>query len=181
MLEDMLLVWELNHGSKEALRRIYEKYRNDLLRLAVALLNDVSAAEDIVQDVFVCFAQSTGQTRVRKNLKGYLATSVANRARNKNRASQPQATSGLNEVPSVASNLDRPERWVIFNEEFSLLGQALGQLPYEQREAILLHLHGRMKFKEIARLQNISVKTAQSRYRYGLDKLRSKLNSEMQK
>jgi DNA-directed RNA polymerase specialized sigma24 family protein len=53
------------------------------------------------------------------------------------------------------------------------------RLPYEQKEAIVLYLHGRMKFKAIAKLQNVSTKTAHTRYRAGLDKLRSILNSEL--
>ena len=57
---------------------------------------------------------------------------------------------------------------------------ALGQVPFEQREVIVLHVHGDMKFKEIAQLQGVSIKTIQSRYRYGLEKLRSLIDSEVQ-
>jgi RNA polymerase sigma-70 factor (ECF subfamily) len=53
------------------------------------------------------------------------------------------------------------------------------ELPDEQREIVVLHLQGRMPFREIARLQGISVNTAMSRYRYGLDKLRSALDGEL--
>jgi RNA polymerase sigma-70 factor (ECF subfamily) len=52
-------------------------------------------------------------------------------------------------------------------------------LPYEQREVVLLHLRGGMRFVEIARSQNVSVNTALGRYRYGLEKLRTKLNGEI--
>ena len=58
------------------------------------------------------------------------------------------------------------------------ISRALAQIPYEQREVVVLHLHGDMKFREIAGLRAVSTKTIQSRYRYGLDKLRSILNSE---
>jgi len=58
------------------------------------------------------------------------------------------------------------------------LNNVLAQLPYEQREAISMHLQGGMKFKEIAKSQDVSIGTIQSRYRYGLDKLRSILDSE---
>ena len=54
-------------------------------------------------------------------------------------------------------------------------------LPYEQREAVILHIQGGMKFREIAKLQGVSDKTAQSRFRYGFTKLRSILNSEVTK
>ncbi len=66
-------------------------------------------------------------------------------------------------------------------EELRQLSNAMAQLPYEQREAITLHLYGGMKFREIGVLQEVSIKTAQSRYRCGLEKLRSILNSEVQK
>jgi DNA-directed RNA polymerase specialized sigma24 family protein len=46
MVEDKLLIWKFKLGNRDALRRIYEKYKNDLLKLAVALLNDVNTAED---------------------------------------------------------------------------------------------------------------------------------------
>jgi len=53
MIEDEVLKWRFKRGSKDALRRIYEKYLNHLLTLAMALLNDAGRAEDVVHDVFV--------------------------------------------------------------------------------------------------------------------------------
>jgi DNA-directed RNA polymerase specialized sigma24 family protein len=53
------------------------------------------------------------------------------------------------------------------------------KLPYEQKEALILHLQGGLMFKQIARLQQVSTNTAWSRYRYALKKLRLQLNSEM--
>jgi RNA polymerase sigma-70 factor (ECF subfamily) len=115
--------------------------------------------------------------KVNGNLKGYLAASVANGARNWNRARQRRATTSLNEVKPIISSLKRPEQWIIHNEELSQLNNALAQLSYEQREAITLHLQGGMKFRAIAELQGVSINTVQSRYRYGLDKLRSTLSA----
>ena len=179
MIEDKLLVWKFKGGNNDALCRIYEKYKDNLLRLATALLNDTSAAEDIVHDCFVAFAQSAEKLKVSGNLRSYLATCVANRVRNWNRARQRQTTTNLNEAESEASNTKRPEQWIIYSEQLRQLNNALAQLPYEQREAISLHLQGAMKFKAIAELQGVSINTVQSRYRYGLDKLRSILDSEV--
>jgi len=178
MIEDKLLVWKFKNGNNDALCRIYEKYKDNLLRLATALSNETSAAEDIVHDVFVSFAQSAEKLKVSGNLKSYLATCVANRVRNWNRARQRQETAGLNEAQSAASNSNRPEQWIVENEQLRQLNNALAQLPYEQREAISLHLQGGMKFREIAKSQDVSTSTIQSRYRYGLDRLRSLLDNE---
>jgi RNA polymerase sigma-70 factor (ECF subfamily) len=70
---------------------------------------------------------------------------------------------------------------VIDSERLRKLGSALAELPYEQREAIVLRLHGDLRFRQIARMQKVSTKTAQSRYRSGLDKLRSSMNGEARK
>jgi RNA polymerase sigma factor (sigma-70 family) len=87
----------------------------------------------------------------------------------------------LDDIEPTVSNFKRPDQWIIYNEEFQQISNAMAQLPYEQREAVVLRLQAAMKIKEIAELQGTSVKTALSRYRYGLDKLRSILNGEVTK
>jgi len=59
------------------------------------------------------------------------------------------------------------------------LAHAMTQLPYEQREVIILHLQSSMRFRQIAKSKGVSANTIRSRYRYGLDKLRSILNGEL--
>ncbi|HCO92870.1 MAG TPA: hypothetical protein DIU00_02785 [Phycisphaerales bacterium] len=181
MLEDRVLIWKFKCGSGDALCRIYEKYKKDLLRLAAILSNNVSDAEDIVHDVFVSFAQSAETLRLSGNLKSFLLTCVANRARNKNRANQHRQTDGLDEMASVISQSKTPEQWMIQSEELKQWGDIMTRLPYEQREAVILHLRAGMKLRQIAQSQGVSVNTVKGRYRYGLTKLRSILNGEMEK
>ena len=181
MIEDKLLIWKFKRGSKDALRRIYEKYKNELLKLAVVLANDVNIAEDAVQDVFVNFAQSAAEVRISGNLKSYFSACVANRIRNQKRDQQRHQFAGIENADDVSCNLKRPEQWVILSEQLKLLSSAMAQIPDEQREVIALYMQGEMTFKQIARIQNVSVNTIQGRYRYGLDKLRSLLDSEVTK
>ena len=70
MVEDKLLMWRFKRGSREALRRIYDKYLDYLLTLAVALLNDINTAEDVVHDVFVSFAGSAENIKIDEGIKG---------------------------------------------------------------------------------------------------------------
>jgi len=179
VLEDQVLVWRLQRGNAEALRRIYEKHRDDLLRLAVSLLNDAATAEDIVHDVFTSFIHQARQFRLTGSLKAYLATCVANRARNVNRAMRTRRAAALDEAAGVISTSARPEQWLVCSEELRQIAGALALLPCEQREAITLHLQGGMKFREIAEFQHVTLKTAISRYRCGLLKIRSLLDGEV--
>ena len=180
MVENKILVWKFNRGSKDALRRIYEKYKDDLLGLAITLLRDRSLAEDVVHDVFVSFAGAVGTFHLSGTLKGYLSTCVANCARDRNRLRSPR-DAGPDVVEAAGSNSDGPMENAIGREESGRLNDLLARLPYEQREVIVLHLHHGMRFREIAKALGISINTVQSRYRYGLDKLRSILNSVVTK
>jgi RNA polymerase sigma-70 factor (ECF subfamily) len=179
-MENKLLVQGCKRGSTEALCRIYEKYKNDLMVLAVALLNDTSAAEDVVHDVFVSFVQALDDFQLTGTLKGYLATCVANRARNVNRLRQSHTVT-LDEAEPIGADSNEPFQSIACNEELHQLSRAMAELPYRQRETVMLHLRAGMKFRQIAKSQGISVNTAKSRYRYGIDKLRSVLNGEAEK
>ena len=178
MLEDKLLILKFNRGNREALRSIYEEYKDDLVTLAAALLTDVACAEDVVHDVFVGFIESSRKFRLTGSLKGYLTTCVANNARNRNKAGRRHQN---RQADPVIPDANRPDAAAMFGEELHQLAWALGQLPYEQREVLLLHSYSGMKFKAIAKQQNVSINTVQGRYRYATDKLRSMLNGEVEK
>ena len=178
MLEERYLIWRFKHGSAAAFERIYEQHKNDLLKLAVVLLGDVHAAEDVVHDVFVGVARTRANLRVTGNLRSLLATSVVNRARNYRRDAYRYRDSLAKQANDDPATACQPQQWAIVSEQLQLLSEAMTQLPAEQREAVALHLGAGTSFPEIARIQNVSVNTVQGRCRYGLQKLRSLLNSE---
>jgi RNA polymerase sigma-70 factor (ECF subfamily) len=179
---DRLLVARCKQGSREALRRIYEKYRDDLLILAIALSHDVDLAEDAVHEVFVAFARNVRSFRLTGSLKAYLAKCVANRVRDLLRARR-RRDRAINTEWACLVSLDEndPSRLIECSEELRRLSSALAELPHEQREVIVLHIHGRMRFRIIAQSLGLSVNTVKGRYRYGIHKLRSILNSEIEK
>jgi RNA polymerase sigma-70 factor (ECF subfamily) len=187
MLEDKLLIWKFNQGDTNALCRIYQKYRSCLLRVAMVLLNDRGGAEDVLHDVFVDFAETAGGFRLRGSLKGYLSICVANLARDKNRearrheVAQPEIGegAGLSGTEPDSSVESGPYRCAVGRELMEKVNYALSQVPFEQRETIVLHLQGEMRFREIAAAKGISVNTVLSRYRYGMEKLHSNLDGEL--
>ncbi len=180
MLDEERLIQELKRGSNDALRQIYMKYKDNLLTIAASLLHDADAAEDILHDVIVSFAGGVGRLKLRVSLKNYLIICVVNRVHDRFRKKKHH-TVELEKAGQIGSDSYDPERAAIFTEESQLLADALFQLPLEQRETIILHLNGGMKFKEIADAQRIGLSTVQGRYRYGLEKLRKILKGEPKK
>jgi RNA polymerase sigma-70 factor (ECF subfamily) len=180
MLEDELLKLKFKRGNTDALGAIYDKYADYLLTLAMALLNDHTLAEDVLHDVFVRFAGSVTRFRMRGSLKAYLAKSVINRSRDHMRK-RKRAPVRLDESQLPASSAAGPESGMVLEEQSERLADALGQIPDEQREVVVLKVKAGLKFRQIAALQGVSINAAQGRYRYGIDKLRSILNSEVEK
>jgi RNA polymerase sigma-70 factor (ECF subfamily) len=180
MSEDKLLVSRLKRGDGDAMCRVYQKYKDYLLTLARALLGQQAEAQDVVHDVFVSFARTVRQVRFMKNLKGYLAACVANRARDKIRARARQAAANPHLARQGVIEGNNPEQCAIEQEELVRLRRAMTRVSYEQREVVILRIKAQMKFREIAKLQGVSTSTTCARYRYGLDRLRSMLNSEVQ-
>jgi RNA polymerase sigma-70 factor (ECF subfamily) len=178
-MEDKLLIWQLRRGSRDALRRAYDKYHADLLKIAVVLTGSMSPAEDIVQDVFTRFAQSCSRLALSGSLRNYLITSTLNGVRNLRRYHGRHETQRLAEAQSLPSPEKRPEQWAVMSEQLEHLSTAMASLPYEQREAITLRIEANMTLRRIAQLQNTSISTVQGRYRYGIEKLRSLLDGEL--
>jgi RNA polymerase sigma-70 factor (ECF subfamily) len=180
-MEDLLLLWKFKRGSREALARIYEKYVDKLFSLAAGLTGDIHLAQDVVQEVFTALARSADKIKLRGNLRSYLAKCVVNAARSRIRG-EVRAAKRLHCFASELAGAAQgePEEQVIADERARRVMTALAELPYEQRETVLMRIHEDISFKAIAKLQNISINTAQSRYRYGLDKLRSLLSDEVE-
>jgi RNA polymerase sigma-70 factor (ECF subfamily) len=176
MSEDKDLLKLLRRGDSHALRRLYEKYRTDLYTVALSLLHDVHAAEDCLQDVFVRLAEGAADIQIHRNLKGYLISSVANRARDRLRNKAKLLDRAENF--SCSTGAADPVKVLIDREQSARLFNTLMRLPYDQREAFVLHVQAGMKFKEIAELQSVSIKTVLSRYRYGSEKLKELLEKD---
>ena len=180
MLEDKLLILKLKCGNRDALRLLYEKYKDGLRTIAGSILGDGQAGEDVLHDVFVAFAENARQFNIRKSLKNYLTVCVVNRARDELRRKGLE-TIELDKAGPINSDINGPENQAEAGEESRRLTKALAKIPYEQREAIVLHLKGGLKFRQVARAQQTSVSTVYGRYKYGLKKLRTILDGELEK
>ncbi len=173
--DDKHLIRYFRQGSAEALAEIYDRYVGLLVKVAGGLLNDRQAAEDVVHDTFVKLAQSNRSLRLEGSLKAYLITCVTNRARDRLRKKSLDVT----ELDGQAITLKTPPEAMMDKEICQLIQQALVMLPSEQREVIVLHVQAEITFREIAGMLNISENTAQSRYRYGMEKLKMLFNGKL--
>jgi RNA polymerase sigma-70 factor (ECF subfamily) len=144
----------------DAIRILYEQHARALVTYACSLLSEFASAEDVVHQVFQRLLR--GDIELRNPPVPYLYTAVRN-----------ATIDCLRRRPrNVALNDDWFKNTTVSHEEVVLLQSALREIPEEQREVVVMHVWGQLTFDEIASALDISPKTAASRYRYGLTKLR---------
>jgi RNA polymerase sigma-70 factor (ECF subfamily) len=150
-----------------------DQYGAALLLLARQWVTSYPDAEDVVQEAFVRFWKS----RQRANdPAAYLFASVKTCAfdwqRARHRQTRREAVVARPECePLFVGSLEH-------NERRALVQSALGRLPQEQREVLVMKIWGGLSFPQIAEALQISANTAASRYRYALAKLREQLAEE---
>ncbi len=177
MLEDRLLLWRVRRGDKEALRAIYESHKGRLMGMAAGILGSNEAAEDVLHDVFVSFAERAVRLEEIGNLRAYLATCVVNRSRDRFRRKGGEVQ--LEAAAEVTGRGPEASESAARGEEIAKLREAIEELPAEQREVVMMRLHGEMRFAQIAKVQGAPAGTVRARYRYGLEKLRTIMNGEV--
>jgi RNA polymerase sigma-70 factor (ECF subfamily) len=155
MVEDKMLVWKFRKGDEDALRRIYAKYKDDLLTIAVCLLYEIDDATEVLHDVFVSFARSAREFHLYGSLGSYLTRCVVNSVHNRLN-SQMYEVIETRDRAQAGPDLQEARETVFDDEQTKRLTKALSELPIRQREVIVMHLQGQMQFREIAKLQNIS-------------------------
>jgi RNA polymerase sigma-70 factor (sigma-E family) len=131
---------------------MYSDHYRCLVRLAWLLVQDVTTAEDVVQDSFV--AMHTAWRRLPDSDKAlaYLHQSVVNRSRSVRRH---RALAGRN-ASQPGSRMPSAEPRALPSLEHGAVGWALRSLPARQREALALRYHGNLSEAQIALAMGVS-------------------------
>ena len=147
---------------------LYEAKAAELVLYGRALGLSHAESEDVLQETFIALMALETAPR---NPLFYCLRTFRNRALNLRR--------GL--WRRIARELES-SRWFERGEGESEQERAamkcLGQLPPEQREAIVLKIWHQHTFEEIGEILEISPNTVAGRYRYGLQKIRACLTQE---
>lgn len=156
------------------LQRVYDDHAQALFAFLLNLTRNEADTRDILQDVFLKLARRsqllTGVTDVRAFLIRLAHNQAIDLIRRRTTRQEKHERFAAESV-LVFERGDDPDQ-----AEFRrALGEALGELPADQRAVVHLKLWEGMTFEAIADTLDIPPNTAASRYRYGLDKLRDRL------
>lgn len=182
-VDDAGMAERMRNGDRETLGAFYDLHAPQAFAVAVRILGDQFAAEDIVHDAFVAVWQRMDRFDPdRGTLRAWLLTIVRNRAIDRLRGIRPTVPVESADEQALLRTGPNPT-WDLTLERISRveIRGVLATLPAEQREAIELAYFGGRTYREIAELTGVPEGTASGRLRLGLAKLRNGLRETMER
>jgi RNA polymerase sigma-70 factor (ECF subfamily) len=149
-------------------RRFYEAHRDELYAYALSIARTREAAEDAIHTAF----HNILQRALPRDLKPYVFRCVRNAA--------------IDELRARGRADQHAELFVIDEERNNghdpalqhHLAELVLKLSEDERESVLLKMYSGMTFQEIADVRGVSINTAASWYRRGIEKLREMMQED---
>ena len=159
-----------------ALAELFDRYGALAYGVALRVLRDPGRAQDAVQDAFLrLWHGASGFNPARGSLRGWVLAAVRNRAIDLVRGRSGRDREVLELSEEFAAPSEGPEEQATASVERATVRAALGGLPAEQRQAVLLAYFGGYTQLEIAGLTGVPLSTVKGRMRLAMDKLASYL------
>ena len=175
---------EYRKGRVESLAPLVEHFRRPLYGFIVRMTESVTDAEDVFQEVWLRAIRHMDSYH-EKNFLSWLFRIAHNLVIDRVRRQKPVVS--FPEMPFTTTRWEdripdtrtaAPDRQIAMRDVGPRIKAAVAKLPLEQREVFLMRMEGDLPFKEIARIQKVSINTALARMQYALNKLRQDLKSD---
>lgn len=173
-MDDKDILSHFSTNDEHALQLLFAKYYRPLSIYALKFIDDVQAAEDIVQEMMVRFWEDKKYLQIKGSLKSYLFTSVRNRSFNYLESFQHAKKEYL-------ENLKETFAFEQFNddelaEKKAKLKKEIAELPEKMQEVLKMIVFENKRYKEVAEELDVSLNTVKTQYSRALKKLRSSLD-----
>ncbi len=181
VLEDVErdLLLRVGRGNGQAFERLYDLYSRSVYSLALSVLHDTQAAQDVTQEVFLgIWRGARGFAPGRGSVRSWILALAHHKSvdavrRRRLRTGEP-LTDVLPADHDVAEDAAR-------SIEAARLRQALEQLSEAQREAITLAYYGGLTQQDIAQRLGVPLGTVKTRMRDGMLRLRAALTPPLRR
>jgi len=167
-----------------AIAELLQRNKNKLFTAIYLLVKDRYTAEDLFQDV--CIKVITKIREGKYNEDGKFTPWALRIARNmtidhlriSKRMMKITLPDGRDICELIGIEETNKEQSIMKEQSSRRVRKLLDNIPYEQRETIILRLYGNMSFKQIAELTGVSLNTSLGRMRYGLINLRKAMDQK---
>ncbi len=178
---DEELIARIGLSDSSAMRLLYARHGRTVFGVALRIIGEPSAAEEVAQDVFVRVWQKAGTYRAEKaKVATWLARIARNRAIDALRARRSRellpSRAGKEQEASESMTDPLDAAWASMRDE--RVRDAVAALPPEQRRALSLAFFQGLTHREIAESLGEPLGTVKSRVREAMRKLRTILEGD---
>jgi RNA polymerase sigma-70 factor (ECF subfamily) len=162
-------------GSMQAFEHLYERHRPALYRYVLRKTGNPATANDLFQGAWEKVIRARAQYKPSVPFRAWLYRVTHNHVMDYFRRLQP--ATGISEE-TLESAEPGPDSLAALEARANRLRIAIGRLPGEQKDAMLLKLEGGLDVGEIATVTGVNRETAKSRLRYATGKLKEMLKGD---
>ena len=155
---------ESHLGDEETFKAVFDAHYRRLVLFANSFLLDLSAAEDIVQTIFLNLWQKGFDNKSASSIQAYLYAAVKNRCLNEIRDQNVRDTHNLRYVQAMLNVWEDGEDSQVLLEE---LKKSISKLPEQVRHTIELRYFQGKSVSETAGILNVSENTVKTQIRRG--------------
>lgn len=171
-LQRRIAVYEDEAAYKELFIQLF----TSLTRFSTGIVQSKETAEEIVSDVFIKIWNDRARLNEIDDLQLYIYVAVKNNSLRKLKQVNKKSTLSIDAMNIEMDSLyQNPEEKILSNESLKDIDSAINSLPHRAKLIFKLAKEDRMKYKEIASLLNISVKTVDHQLAIALKKITSAL------
>jgi RNA polymerase sigma-70 factor (ECF subfamily) len=182
-LSDEELISLVVEKSREALEILYNRYSGAVYSLAMHMLRDVGAAEEVTQDSFFnVWRRGASYRSDRGKVTSWLFSIAHHRVidelRRRRRREQLQVAKDVDTIQKADEKSPDPTKYATQQMQKTKIAEALTELRPEQRDVVVLAYYGGLTHSEIAKKLEQPLGTVKTRMRLALKKLREVMGSQ---
>lgn len=164
-----IYILDIAGNSKEALEILYNKTKSYVYGYAFSMLNNVTDAEDVMQDTYVNIYKYASMYNPRNKPLAWILTITKNLCLNKLKKKKNLKETDIADVEHMISSSKKND-----HHDYVFARTILEDLNEEEKKIIILSSVEGLKYREIAQLLDLNLSTVLSKYHRAMKKLRAK-------
>ncbi len=169
------LLKKIAQDDRKAFDQFFSLYYNRLIQFALLFVHQQETAEDVVSEVLVRLLKRRKELHTIDRFEGYLFLSVKNTALNalkKEKRHREHCAAGADEL-FLSAHVSDPVEKILEQELRQLIFRTVEKLPRQRKLVYKLIKDESLKYKEVANLLGISVKTVENHLDLALKEIRA--------
>ena len=184
VISDKDLIAQYLKGDESALNQLIKRHRQKVFTSILIMVKDKDISEDIFQDTFIKVVRTLRSgnyneegkflpwvVRIAHNL-------VIDHFRREKRTTMMRDTDEFSILSTLPVYDDNVEEKIIKDQIHADVRKLIEELPFEQKEVLIMRHYANMSFKDIADVTNVSINTSLGRMRYALINLRKLIDKK---